>query len=85
MQVGAEDLAGLLGVPLDATIEGGSFNGALWMRELGDSSYLSGTGASCPSTWLSADTNALLRDIPLADLVALFPPVAFQTAVSQNV
>ena len=82
MQVGAEDLAGLLGVPFDATIEGGSFNGAPWMREFGDSSYLSGTGASFPSTWLSADPNALLRDIPLADLVALFPPVAFQTAVS---
>ena len=84
MQVGAADLAALLGVPFDPTIEGGSFNGAPWMREFGDSSYLSGYsgGSSFPTTWLSADPNALLADIPLADLVALFPPVQFQTSVS---
>jgi len=84
MQVGAADLAALLGVPFDPAIEGGSFNGAAWMREFGDSSYLSGYsgGSSFPRTWLSADPNALLADIPLADLVRLFPPVQFQTSVS---
>jgi iron complex outermembrane receptor protein len=84
IQVGAQDLAELLGVAFDPTIEGGSFNGAPWMREFGDSDYLSGYdgGSSFPTTWLSADPNALLADIPLSDLVALFPPVQFQTSVS---
>jgi TonB-dependent receptor len=84
MQVGAADLAALLGVPFDPGIEGGSFNGAAWMREFGDSGYLSGYdgGSSFPRTWLSADPNALLADIPLADLVRMFPPVQFQTSVS---
>jgi TonB-dependent receptor len=84
IQVGAEDLAALLGVAFDPTIEGGSFNGAPWMREFGDSGYLSGYdgGSSFPKTWLSADPNALLADIPLSDLVGLFPPVSFPTSVS---
>lgn len=84
IQVGAQDLAQLLGVAFDPTIEGGSFNGAPWMSEFGGSGYLSGYdgGSSFPTTWLSADPNALLADIPLADLVQMFPPVQFPTAVS---
>ncbi len=84
IQVGAEDLAALLGVAFDPTIEGGSFNGAQWMREFGDSGYLSGYdgGSSFPKTWLSADPNALLADIPLSELAQMFPPVQFPTAVS---
>lgn len=84
LQVSAEDLAQLLGVAFDPNIEGGSFNAAPWMREFGDSGYLSGYdgGSSFATTWLSADPGALLADVPLADLVRMFPPVRFPTAVS---
>lgn len=84
IQAGAQDLANVLGVPYDPTIEGGSFDAAPWMRQFGASGYLSGYsgGSSFPRTWLSADPNAFMRDIPLAELVRLFPPVRFLTSVS---
>jgi iron complex outermembrane receptor protein len=84
LQVGAEDLAELLGVAYDPVLEGGSFDGTPWMRRFGGSGYLSGYDGSStfPTGWLSADPYALLRDIPLSELERLFPPVRFQTSVS---
>ena len=84
LQVGGEDLAELLGVAYDPTLEGGSFDATPWMRQFGGSDYLSGYdgGSSFPTSWLSADPYALLQDIPLSDLERLFPPVRFQTSVS---
>ncbi|HTE39341.1 MAG TPA: TonB-dependent receptor [Steroidobacteraceae bacterium] len=84
LQASAQDLANLLGVPFDPTIEGGSFDGAQWMREFGGSGFLSGYGGSStfPATWLSADPNAFMKDVPLAEMLRLFPPVRNTGAVS---
>lgn len=84
LQVSAQDLANALGVAFDPAIEGGSFDAAPWMRQFGGSGYLSGYsgGSSFPTTWLSADPNAFMRDIPLSELVSMAPPVRFPTSVS---
>lgn len=78
LAVSAKDLAGLLGVPYNAAIEGGSFNAAPFMVEYAPPNFLSGAGsnATFPAKWISSDLNLLLQKVPLSKLLAMSPPTA---------
>jgi iron complex outermembrane receptor protein len=67
LNVSAQTLAGLLGTPYNATIEGGSFSSAPYMTQYSANFF----GHSI--TYLSANLGSLLAKVPLSALLASTP------------
>ena len=67
LNVSAQTLAGLLGTPYSATIEGGSFNSAPYMSQYSANFF------GQQLTYLSANLGTLLAKVPLSALLASTP------------
>jgi len=67
LDVSAQSVAGLLGVPYSPTIEGGSFSSAPYMSQYSANFF------GQHLTYLSANINTLLAKVPLSALVASTP------------
>jgi iron complex outermembrane receptor protein len=78
VSISAKVLAGALGVPYNANVEGGSFAAAPYMRVFSPSNFLSdiGSNAAFQKTWISSDANLLFDKVPLSALLAQSPPTA---------
>lgn len=72
--VGAEDLAPLLGETFEADVEGGSFNAANFTQLNSPDNFLDGYSGDAvfPTTYVSADSQAVLDVVSLDELVGLF-------------
>jgi iron complex outermembrane recepter protein len=81
LNVSAQQIAQALGLPYNATLEGGSFNAAQWMQLYGGSGFMSGYdgGSTFPKTWLAANPYAFLNSMSLQQLMAI------PGALTQNV
>ncbi|MCY4338158.1 MAG: TonB-dependent receptor [Gammaproteobacteria bacterium] len=68
--VGAEALAGLLGLQYDADVENGSFNAAPFMVEFNQSGFFGGadSAGSFPSRYLVSSSDLVLDQVPLSSL-----------------
>lgn len=75
LNVSARRIAEALGLPFDATVEGGSFSAAPWMQSFGGSDFLSSYSgpSTIPRAWLASDINLFLDLISLRQLQQISP------------
>ena len=77
IKVTAQQLAGLLGLPVVSSVDGPSFDASSLMRRYSFSHFLNSYGGPVkyPNTFLSADAKLLFDKASLEDILKVAPPV----------